>query len=258
MALINCPECNQLVSDTAVVCPHCGYSIKSFTDEQRAKDEIYKLAESVKFPTFPLFDTYTILDILLVILIIVSVIAFDVVSYPKVAIIGLIVIGIVQIFLLPHIIKKIIEYRLAKTNFEEYQVKMVFQDIKRVSRKRSTGIYFLSVLIPIVGIVLGIKSDPANESYNSTTCLMLGIISCIINGIIFGISQWHEGVDTMALITCPECKGKVSDTAKTCPHCGFELINEEEIDIYDKETTKKLVKVIGNVIYSHLLFLFLE
>lgn len=46
----------------------------------------------------------------------------------------------------------------------------------------------------------------------------------------------------MALTTYPECKGKVSDTAKTCPHCGFELMNEEEIDIYDKETTKKARK----------------
>lgn len=24
----------------------------------------------------------------------------------------------------------------------------------------------------------------------------------------------------MALITCPECEGKVSDKAKACPQCG--------------------------------------
>ena len=24
----------------------------------------------------------------------------------------------------------------------------------------------------------------------------------------------------MAIIKCPECDGKVSSTAKTCPHCG--------------------------------------
>ena len=46
----------------------------------------------------------------------------------------------------------------------------------------------------------------------------------------------------MSLIKCPECNGKVSDTAKTCPHCGFDLIKEKEIDIYDKETTKKARK----------------
>lgn len=27
MALINCPECNKEVSDTALACPHCGYQL---------------------------------------------------------------------------------------------------------------------------------------------------------------------------------------------------------------------------------------
>ena len=27
----------------------------------------------------------------------------------------------------------------------------------------------------------------------------------------------------MALVTCPECGGKVSDQAEACPHCGFLL-----------------------------------
>ena len=29
MALIECPECHQQVSDVAEVCPHCGYPIKN-------------------------------------------------------------------------------------------------------------------------------------------------------------------------------------------------------------------------------------
>jgi len=29
MALINCPECKNQISDSAKKCPHCGYSIKS-------------------------------------------------------------------------------------------------------------------------------------------------------------------------------------------------------------------------------------
>ena len=31
----------------------------------------------------------------------------------------------------------------------------------------------------------------------------------------------------MAQINCPECKKVVSDAAKTCPHCGFQLIEDE-------------------------------
>lgn len=31
----------------------------------------------------------------------------------------------------------------------------------------------------------------------------------------------------MALVTCPECKGNVSDKAGVCPHCGFPLQRTE-------------------------------
>jgi hypothetical protein len=32
MALINCPECNQQISDTAPTCPHCGFAQKPTTE----------------------------------------------------------------------------------------------------------------------------------------------------------------------------------------------------------------------------------
>lgn len=32
----------------------------------------------------------------------------------------------------------------------------------------------------------------------------------------------------MALINCPECKKEVSDSALSCPHCGFQLIEKKE------------------------------
>lgn len=32
----------------------------------------------------------------------------------------------------------------------------------------------------------------------------------------------------MALIECPECKKEISDTAKTCPNCGYELHKEKK------------------------------
>ena len=40
----------------------------------------------------------------------------------------------------------------------------------------------------------------------------------------------------MALIKCPECKGKVSNTISKCPQCGYVLSDEDEI--VDNKTTK--------------------
>ena len=33
----------------------------------------------------------------------------------------------------------------------------------------------------------------------------------------------------MALIKCPECKGQVSDTAESCPHCGYIICKSKEL-----------------------------
>jgi len=45
----------------------------------------------------------------------------------------------------------------------------------------------------------------------------------------------------MALINCPECKKEVSSLAKTCPHCGFQLIEDEvqRTNIQSKKTKNK-------------------
>lgn len=44
MALINCPECNKEISDTARSCPHCGYKMKMMNPEKIAK---YKRITSI-------------------------------------------------------------------------------------------------------------------------------------------------------------------------------------------------------------------
>lgn len=38
----------------------------------------------------------------------------------------------------------------------------------------------------------------------------------------------------MALVSCPECKGNVSDQAESCPHCGFPLqtTQYEFVEVY--------------------------
>ncbi len=37
MALIKCNECKKDVSDTAVVCPYCGYQIKTYQTGKKSK-----------------------------------------------------------------------------------------------------------------------------------------------------------------------------------------------------------------------------
>lgn len=37
MALVKCPECGKEVSNSAAVCPNCGYGIKKYYDEKKRK-----------------------------------------------------------------------------------------------------------------------------------------------------------------------------------------------------------------------------
>ncbi len=41
----------------------------------------------------------------------------------------------------------------------------------------------------------------------------------------------------MALIKCPECRREVSDTAGSCPHCGFKIQIEKLKDFVPVKTT---------------------
>lgn len=38
MTLINCPECNKSVSNTAKQCPNCGYNIKAYIKQQKIQN----------------------------------------------------------------------------------------------------------------------------------------------------------------------------------------------------------------------------
>ena len=58
MALITCPECGrENVSDTAQMCPSCGYGIKKHFDilksEQKAKTIKQRRLDSVQMPSKP-------------------------------------------------------------------------------------------------------------------------------------------------------------------------------------------------------------
>ena len=49
MSLINCPECNKLISDKASSCPNCGYPISLRPDEKSMADRLVVNDDSVNF-----------------------------------------------------------------------------------------------------------------------------------------------------------------------------------------------------------------
>jgi len=49
----------------------------------------------------------------------------------------------------------------------------------------------------------------------------------------------------MALITCPECKKKISDNADSCPNCGYQLTPEKLAEIKKKEQQAQRYAGIG-------------
>ena len=51
MALIHCPECNKEVSNTAKMCPHCGYDIAGYIqqiEQQKKKEQEEQTQQSEK------------------------------------------------------------------------------------------------------------------------------------------------------------------------------------------------------------------
>lgn len=50
----------------------------------------------------------------------------------------------------------------------------------------------------------------------------------------------------MALINCPECQKEISNEAKTCPNCGFDLHREEKANI--KKTVLSIIGIIIAII----------
>lgn len=48
MPLINCPECQKLISDQSYACPHCGYSLKAPLPSQEKKERFSLISFLVK------------------------------------------------------------------------------------------------------------------------------------------------------------------------------------------------------------------
>ena len=55
----------------------------------------------------------------------------------------------------------------------------------------------------------------------------------------------------MALINCPECNKEISNSAKTCPNCGYKFKNNIWMKIWCKRLTIiGVISVICSLIYS--------
>ena len=53
----------------------------------------------------------------------------------------------------------------------------------------------------------------------------------------------------MAMIKCKECGKKISDKAKSCPHCGYSYVDDDSIlDKDNKKLITKICAVIGIII----------
>jgi len=52
----------------------------------------------------------------------------------------------------------------------------------------------------------------------------------------------------MSLITCPECKKGVSDTASVCPKCGFQFTTEKMGELKAKSKKGKTLKIIIGIL----------
>ena len=49
MSIFRCPSCSGLVSDNAIMCPHCGYDIqKKLADVKKEREELRGVFDAVK------------------------------------------------------------------------------------------------------------------------------------------------------------------------------------------------------------------
>lgn len=55
----------------------------------------------------------------------------------------------------------------------------------------------------------------------------------------------------MAIINCPECKKEISDSVKSCPHCGYKFNKNTWQRVWGKRLILVgILSVIGSLVYS--------
>ena len=54
----------------------------------------------------------------------------------------------------------------------------------------------------------------------------------------------------MALIKCPECGKEISDTAKSCPNCGYTIHNKKSFLQFLSDGTNCIISIVINIVLS--------
>lgn len=183
--LINCPECKNKISSSAVSCPNCGFSIFNYNEQRRAEQEMKSLASNIPMPPHPVFNTYVALDLFVSGILIYVFIGLDLYdSFAKLGI-SLVIFFILQACFFVICRKLSVDYRFAKTNFSAYQMMELKRDMERVKNKSYTGVYILSFLFPIIGFIMAsIYLTKNNERNVGTNCIVVSIISILLSGIM--------------------------------------------------------------------------
>lgn len=52
----------------------------------------------------------------------------------------------------------------------------------------------------------------------------------------------------MSIIKCPECNKEVSDTATSCPHCGYQLVDRVEKTLDTLEIVGGILLFLGAIV----------
>ncbi len=194
MALVNCPECGrEKVSDTALVCPGCGYAIKEHFSKKIIESTIKEdKMINIPMPTKPKFNTGVIIY---------AAIVFVLALVPSLmnpAIIGSALSGIVIITGIPiwYFYRKykaeLAEYELSQISPDQYRTLYINRMHRKAHRKaQSYGFHFVvSFLVPLVGFILGsilLSNSDVETQTTGERCIILGIISSLIIVIITAI-----------------------------------------------------------------------
>lgn len=156
MALIKCPECGkERVSDSAEVCPECGYGIKTHFDnirkekeskrlENEIKQQEYNRLKSIPRPEKPVFNKW--FKIYLIILTVCSLcnMLYRFITYNGRGILISCVTFCVYVVIpfgiyYSRFAKRVKKYNFAQSDFEEYQKQIIReQDVAIASAQVST------------------------------------------------------------------------------------------------------------------------